>query len=113
MAVIYALGTNDNALGISGANYTANAKSCFQSLRDYGFQGKIFVAKTTMLTNAVSGTLQTAQAGLIDNPNGIYLGADVDSLTGGTNRQADGTHLTTTGNDSLATLWKAIYDANY
>jgi hypothetical protein len=112
MAVIYALGTNDNALGLS-ASYSANAQSCFDSLRDYGFGGKIFVAKSSMLTNAVNSTIQAAQAALVNNPAGIYVGADEDSLTGATNRVADGTHLTSTGEVNLASLWANIFVAQY
>jgi hypothetical protein len=112
MAVIYQLGINDNYMGLGASQLTTNALSCFQSLRDYGFQGKIFVAKSTMVANAVNSGIQAAQVALVNNPNGIYAGADMDSLTGA-NRQADGIHFSDVGNDALAGLWQAIFAAEY
>lgn len=67
-----------------------------------------FIAKCTMQGNVVDATLQAKQEslwGTTHNGVNIYAGPDIDSLTGGTNRQGDGTHLTDTGNASAATLW--------
>jgi hypothetical protein len=113
MAVIYQIGINDAYMGHSASLWTTNAQSCFQSLRDYGFQGKIFVAKTTMLGNVVNSSIQAAQLAIVDNTKGIYLGADEDSLTGSTNRQPDGIHFTDVGNDARGNLWKTIFTAAY
>lgn len=71
------------------------------------FNGRIFITKQTMLSNVVNATTQAAQVALIDNVS-IFSGGDIDALTGGTNRIADGTHLTATGQANAAT---AIYNA--
>lgn len=112
-AVIYETGVNDGALSVSQGTFTTNAQSCFQQLRDYGCTADVFVAKHTLLTNAVNSAIQAAQAAVIDNPNGIYLGADRDSLTGITYNQADGTHPNDNGCDALAGLWSTIFQAHY
>lgn len=101
MVWLYRLGTNDKAVGTSPSNFTAAAQSTFQTLRDYGCTAKILVSTVTMVSNVVDAGLQAAQAGLVDNVT-TFAGDNLDSLTGGTNRSVDGTHLTLTGetNDS-------------
>jgi hypothetical protein len=103
MAWLYMLGTNDNAVGTSGANFTTRAQSTFQHLADYGCTAKILVGKITMLSNSVNATLQSSQAGLVNSVT-TFTGPDIDSLTGGTNRVGDGTHLTLTGETNAIVL---------
>ena len=55
-------------------------------------------------------TIRAAQAACVNNGALRYAGPDLDTLTGGTNLQADGTHFTDTGNTSAATLWKTALD---
>lgn len=110
-AFLYALGTNDNAVGTSAANFTIAATSFINSMRGYGCNGDVFISKMTF-SGSNNAALQAAQAALVDNPNGIYVGADVDSLTG-TNRQPGTPHLSDIGNDALGTLWANIYIAHY
>lgn len=112
MAVIYALGTNDNLTGVTQSAFTINGQSLIDSLRNYGCTGDIFISKMTLAGGNVNAGIQAAQAALINNPAGVYVGADVDSLTGG-NRQADATHLNNTGNNNLAALWSTIFQAHY
>lgn len=71
----------------------------------------IFVATETMQANVTNATIQGAQAAVVDNVK-VFAGANIDSLTGGTNR-ADGTHLTNTGGQSAANLWATILEAHY
>lgn len=111
--IIYALGVNDNAQSRSPASFTANALSFQQSMRDYGCTGDIFIAKQTMLNSVVNAGIQGAQAGLVDNPNGRFVGADADSLPAAANRPVDGTHFGDVGNDNLAQLWSNIFVAHY
>lgn len=113
MACIHAFGTNDGILGYSAAGYTNYANSGIQLLRDYGYSGKVFIPRMTLANNVTNATIQGAQAALVNNPLGIYLGADADSLTGPTNRGGDGTHPTATGANNLASLWANIFVANY
>jgi hypothetical protein len=109
MACIHSFGPNDQARILAGdpnysaAAYTANSQSCFSLLRDYGYQGKIFVPKNTMLANAVSTALPGAQAAIIDNSKGIYLGS-----------APDGTHPTgTMVTAAMAPDWNTVINANY
>jgi lysophospholipase L1-like esterase len=114
MTVLYMLGTNDGTLGLSAAAYATNANSCFQLLKDYGYTGKIGVPTTmTMANNAVNATIQGAQSALISAPNGIYSVGNIDSLTGSTNRIADGTHMTAAGAISLAGIVSPNIAAQY
>ncbi len=112
MAVIHALGTNDSALSYSAGAYTALSNSCFSMLRDYGFQGKIFVPEMTVVNNVANPTLQAAQAAIINPSLGILLGMNVDQYTGGTYRQVDGTHPTNALVAQMANSWATILIAN-
>lgn len=110
-AILYALGTNDNGVGTSAANFTIAANSFINSMRGYGCNGDIFITKMTLLAGSVNAALQAAQAALVDNPNGIYLGPDADSLTGA--NRFDGTHFGDVGGDAFGTLESNIYIAHY
>jgi hypothetical protein len=115
-AVIYACGTNDNALGISQAAFEANALSCFDTIRDFGCNAPIFINKCSLLANDgdVDTGIQAAQDALINNGLGRYAGFNMDSLTTTTNRQSGNyPHLTNTGNDALATGIKDILAAHF
>ena len=107
------LGTNEQAGGTTQAAFTANGNSLISSVRGIGCTADIFIATSTMLNNVTSATLQAAQAALINNGQGIYTLGNMDSLTGGTNRQGDGTHLTLTGEDSWAAICTTTFQNHY
>jgi len=76
-----------------------------------GFSGRQFINQETILANTTNPTVAAAQAALIDNVT-YFVGGNMDSLTAGTNRQADGTHLTAAGQASQATLEDAAMHAS-
>lgn len=110
--VIWDQGVQDNVIGTSEASYVAGFNSMKSTLTGMGYAGPWFtVDAETMLSNTVDATIQAAQASLVDNVT-VFAGANTDSLTGGTNRQSDGTHLTDTGNASNASLWETAISAH-
>lgn len=113
MTCIWALGTNDNALGYTGAQWTAYTNSGIDFLRDYGFKGKILVPKMTLLNGVVSTSIQNAQDAIVDNSKGIYQGSNFDSLTGVTYRAGDGTHFSATGNTTAGGMVKTSIHSLY
>jgi hypothetical protein len=112
IGAILALGETDSSGGTSQANWQADFSLVKGTLDGLGFTGKWFVAKETMLSNATNSTIQAAQAAVVDNVR-VFAGANTDSLTGGTNRIGDGTHLTDTGNNNNAALWQTVIAAQY
>jgi hypothetical protein len=111
-AVLWDQGTQDAANGTTSVNYQTRFNNLVTTMQGSSYTGKWAIAKDTMVANVVSATIQAAQAAVV-NGTTVYAGADIDSLTGGTNRQADGTHLTDTGNDSAATLWSTMIQATF
>lgn len=66
---------------------------------------RFFVPIESMAGNATNATVTGAQADAVASGcTTCRAGANVDSLTTGTNRQADGTHLTQTGAANMAAL---------
>jgi lysophospholipase L1-like esterase len=108
--VLLHIWSNDKQLGTSQADFATDLAILIARLRTH-YAGPIFIAKSTMFGNAVASGIQAAQTGAIDHPNGIWSLGDMDSLTGGTNRQADGTHLNDTGAASWASLMLSALQA--
>lgn len=104
-ALVYQIGANEH--GIAQATFQANVAQTIAKAKDAGFSGRVFIPKYSIAANAADATIVAAQTALVDNVN-YFDGGNIDSLTGGTNRQADGTHLTAAGQASAATL---IYNA--
>lgn len=104
--VLYQQGESEQIDGISKVTYKTGVTATIATLRGLGVSAPIFIAKATMVAGVVSATIQAGQAELVDNPNGVYAGADADSLDG-TNR-FDGTHWNATGRAALATLWQSV-----
>lgn len=70
---------------------------------------RFFVPKESLNNNTTSSTVTNAQADAVASGcSTCRTGGDMDSLTGATNRQADGTHLTQTGAANWAALDVAI-----
>lgn len=110
--VMVGQGEQDSIDGTTSAQYQANWIAVQSAAEGLGWDGNWFFARETMSSNTVYATIQGAQDAL---PDGLKrkVGANTDSLTGGTNRQGDGTHLTDTGNQNNAALWQAIIAAAY
>lgn len=98
----YMIGETDNQLGTSQAAFTAGMASANALAAAAGFAGTIIVNQDTMISNATSAAIRAAQAASVGGS--VKLGGDIDTLTGGSNRQADGTHLTDVGAAAAATL---------
>ena len=106
-ANLFGLGETDSANGTSSAAWQASFATLMANNVSAGFSGKTFVNLETLTAGATNSTIRAAQAAVV-NGTTIFQGGDLDTLTGGTNRQVDGTHLTDSGAASAATL---IYNA--
>lgn len=104
--ILYHQGQQDQALNLNTnpAAYTASVQSTATQWRNLGYTGNFIVALETMVSNTTDSNIRTAQANTVNSGLCIVQGADTDTLTTGTNRQADGTHLTQTGNSNYAGL---------
>lgn len=102
-ALVHLCGENEH--GIAQADYIVNVVSNTAKIKSgaAAFSGRIFVNTQTILANVTDATIRAAQVALVDNVN-YFAGGDIDSLTGGTYRQADGTHLNAAGQAAAATL---------
>lgn|SRR5262245_16918141 len=106
--VLYHQGEEDNVQGTTKATYKAGVSSTIGSCRDLGITAPIFIGKCSLVTYSnTSANVTDGQAELVDTLNGIYAGADSDSLSGPTYR-ADGTHFNATGADACAGLWRDV-----
>lgn len=110
-AIIWENGQTDVANGVTSAAYQANIITIQGLFAETGFAVPFFIAQSTMNNNVTDSTIRAAQAALVNNGALRYAGPDLDTLTGGTNLQGDGTHFNDTGNTSAATLWKTALDA--
>lgn len=63
----------------------------------------ILIAISTYISGSADANVAAAQAAAVNNPSGIYAGANGDSLTGA-NRQSDSTHWSQTGSAAYAAL---------
>lgn len=106
MALLYMGGENEGST--SSADFQAAVQQQVARMQSCGFSGRIFIPTQTILANSVNSTIQNGQAALAALGSPWFAGGNLDSLTGATNRQADGTHFTNTGLASGATL---VYNA--
>lgn len=104
--VLYQQGESEQIDGISKATYKAGVTNTIETLRGLNIEAPIFIAKATMVNGVVDADIQAGQAELVDNPNGIYAGADTDSLD--TSNRFDGTHWNATGRAAVAGLWQSV-----
>ena len=111
--VLWQQGEANGTDGTTQAQYEAWFVELQTTLLGRGIDIPWLLAKSTMVTNTVSSTIRAAIDALVSPAANRYAGPDVDSLTGGTNRQAEGTHLSDTGNDACAALWKTAIDAAF
>lgn len=102
-AMIWRVGEND--FTTTQANWQALMVQQTAHLQACGFSGRIFINSAETRTIAgVNAVVAAAQAALVSSGAPYFAGANMDSLTGATNRQADGVHLTTVGQASEAVL---------
>lgn len=107
--ILWHQGESDANSGTTALTYTTSVQAVVSQFRSlYSFAGPFFVAKETMVSNTVNSTIQTGQTNAVSSPLHIIAGANIDSLTGVTNRQSDGTHLTATGSLNFAALDQTI-----
>jgi hypothetical protein len=107
-------GETDGVVGTARATLATCIRAFAQAFVDNGAptSARFFVPTESMVTNATNSTVTNAQADAVASGCATCrAGANVDSLTGGTNRQADGTHLMQTGAASLAALDVAVIQA--
>lgn len=102
LAMIWRVGEND--LTTTQADWQALMNQQTAHIQACGFSGRIFInSAETRNSLGTIPAVAAAQAALVASGAPYFAGSDMDSLTGGTNRQADGVHLTATGqaNDAL------------
>lgn len=98
-------GEQDSAAGTLQAAYAAGLTSVVSTIRTVLATTPIYISQTSLQNNTTSATVRAAQAAAVGGT--VFAGPDTDTLTGGTNRQVDGTHFTTAGADAVAGLWNA------
>lgn len=109
--IIYDQGQQDAAISTPAATWEVEFANIKDSIDGLGCTFPWFVPTDTMLANLTNSTIQGAQAAVVDAVS-IFAGANTDSLTG-TNRQADGTHLSNAGSAANAALWVSLIEAHY
>lgn len=107
-AALWGQGESDH--GTAQATYQTSLGTVITNSRADGYNGPWFIAKQTLLANAIDSTVQAAQVAMVNHGSGIWAGPDADTLTGGTNR-TDGTHFTDVGADAYAGLWQTALHA--
>lgn len=107
---IWCQGEGDHAAGTSQAAYAAALTSIITRVRSYGagFQAPWFIGLCTYVGGSTSSAVRAAQASVV-NGSDIYSGADMDTVTGATNRVSE-LHLTAAGAEAVANLWKVALD---
>lgn len=108
---VWGQGESDGAFGTTQSAYQAGFMTHMANCTAAGFVGKTFVNLETLIHNITYPVIRAAQAAVV-NGTTILQGGDLDTLTGGTNRQADDTHLTDAGAASAATLIYAAMHAS-
>lgn len=112
-AFLWQQGENDTVLGTTQATYTTELEQIIATPRAEGFNAPWFIARSTYTPSGVSSAVQAAYAAVIASVTNVYAGADTDSLTSSTYRQAsDGQHLTAAGADANAALWATALSTN-
>lgn len=112
-AILWGQGEADNC-GTSQATYTANLNTIIAASRSAGFtQGSVpwFVNTETWASGSVCAAVQAAQAAVVNHPNNIWAGYNLDGLNA-TFRQSDNTHLNDTGAATYATGMAAALHAS-
>jgi len=104
------LGANDNPNGTSEASATASLQAMIALIRAAGLTAPLFIAKHSTFSNTTRSQVTAAQAAVVDNPNGIYAGPDLDAISSG--NRFDGTHHTSGGETIHANANAALVAAH-
>ncbi len=102
--VLWHQGENDARAGTSPNAYAEMFTELVDSLRDYGINAPVFVAVATICNDLGSDAIRSAQRGLPDAIEGVYPGADTDTLSDMHDRH-DFCHFSRTGLVKHAALW--------
>lgn len=101
--ILQHLGESDGTGGTSQAAFQASQLALVAQWRALGVSCPYLVGQSTWVTGTVNATVRAACAAVVGT-NGIFAGADADSLNG-TNRR-DNTHWNQTGCAAVAALWR-------
>lgn len=102
--VLWHQGESDTQLGTSQSTYATRMQSVIDQFRAHGISCPIFVAQASWLAGATNSGIIAAQASVVNIPAGVYPGPNTDTLNA-TYRQADNTHMTATGADTMADMF--------
>jgi hypothetical protein len=102
--VLWHQGENDARAGTPQNAYAGMFTELVDALRDYGINAPVFVAVATICNNLGSDAIRSAQRGLPNAVEGVYPGADTDSLSDMHDRH-DFCHFSQTGLVEHAALW--------
>jgi hypothetical protein len=96
------LGPSDAQIGTGFDDYRRDALDIFEFARERGWNINWFVTRCTRNAGVNSSTIYDAQTSLEDTANGVFLGADADTIIGTLYERADLTHKTDAGYSLLA-----------
>lgn len=103
--ILLHIGETDNQNGTARATLATCLRNLASTIAVGTGTARFFVATESLIVNVTSATVTGAQADAVASGcTTCRAGANWDSLTGGTNRQADGTHWTQAGAISAAAL---------
>jgi hypothetical protein len=109
-AVVWEQGENDCSAGTSQANYASSLATVISNIRTFFPAGPIFINQESWVNGTACSAITTAQANAVNHASGIWAGANIDSITA-TGRQADNTHLNSTGAASAASALQTAMHA--
>jgi len=93
----------ESNFGDTQVAYASALSGAISGIRAQWASTPILIAVSTYINGSADANVAAAQAAAVNNPSGIYAGANGDSLTGA-NRQSDSTHWSATGADAYAGL---------
>lgn len=106
---------DSNAPNTTQANATTALQNIIDSFRFVGFSAAtvpILIASSTNPANAGAVTIRAAQAAVVNNSVGVYVGSNTDSIPVDTTNRYDLLHMAATaigsniGSDQHANLWQ-------
>jgi hypothetical protein len=100
-AVIWHAGPNDNSQGTTQANYTTALASVISTIRAFT-AATILIGVCSKNAGVAASNVTAAQIAAVNHGNAVWAGVNSDAYVAG-NFQADGTHMSDTGNAALAT----------
>lgn len=109
--VVIMIGPNDKNIGTGQSAATTSLSNIISSVRDLGITCPIFIPRHSIFALVASSAVQLAQGAVLDSPNRVYTGGDMDSLTASGNYW-DNTHFNSTGAAAAAALLVAAITAH-